>query len=494
MTRPARCLMVQGTGSHVGKSVLVAALCRIFTQDGHRVLPFKAQNMALNSFVTPDGGELGRAQAVQAQACRVPPRVAMNPVLIKPTADCAAQVVVNGTPWANLSARDYHTRKAELLGHVSAALDELRADADIVVIEGAGSPAEINLRDNDIVNMAAARLAQAPVLLAGDIDRGGVFAALYGTVALLTEDEKRYVRGFIINRFRGDRTLLEPAFPMFRQHTHIPVLGVVPYLHDLGLPAEDSVEFEELPAARPWGADTVNIAVIRLPHTSNFTDFDALRCEPDVALRYVACGEPLGGPDLVIIPGTKNTLGDLQVLRASGTADALLRLHAAGTPVFGICGGYQMLGQRITDRVGAEGHATADGLGLLAHATEFGTEKQLRQVAGAHLPSGLPVAGYEIHMGVSDAADSPLFRTADGRTLGSITADGRAAGTYLHGVFDADAFRRNFLDALRVRKGLAPRTTITPYDTDAPFERLAATVRAALDMPAIYRILDAGLS
>lgn len=486
--------MLQGTGSHVGKSVLVAALGRCLLQDGWRAAPFKAQNMALNSFVTAAGGEMGRAQVVQAQACRLAPRVTMNPVLLKPTADAQAQVIVMGKPQGNLSAADYHARKTQLLGIVGAALDELRREFEVVVIEGAGSPAEINLREHDIVNMTTAHLADAPVVLVGDIDRGGVFAALYGTLALLDDRDRARVKGFIINKFRGDIELLKPGLTMLEEKTGLPVLGVVPYLRDLRIPEEDSVNF----AARretPARDGQLTIAVLCLPHIANFTDFDALEDEPEVALRYIRPGEALGDPDLLIIPGTKNTMGDFAYMCEQGHCAALRARVAAGKPVFGICGGYQMLGRSVTNPHKLEGaDAAFAGLGLLALATELAEEKTLTQVTATHCPSGLPVRGYEIHHGVSraDGDDAVLFAAGE-RVLGTMRRDGLAGGTYIHGVFDDDAFRRQFLDELRARRGW-PAVTEPQlrFDRDREFDKLAAALRAAVDLPRLYAL--AGLA
>ncbi|HNW94407.1 MAG TPA: cobyric acid synthase, partial [bacterium] len=485
-------LMLQGTGSHVGKSVLVAALGRCLLQDGWWVAPFKAQNMALNSFVTADGGEMGRAQVTQAQACRLAPRVMMNPVLLKPSGDAQAQVIVMGKPWGNLSAAAYHTRKTELLGVVGSALAELRRDYEVVVIEGAGSPAEINLREQDIVNMTTAHLADAPVVLVGDIDRGGVFASLYGTLALLAERDRARIKGFIINKFRGDVELLKPGLRMLEEKTGLPVLGVMPYLREMRLPEEDSVNFEtrrEVPA----GEGQLAIAVLYLPHISNFTDFDPFDNDPAVALRYLRPGEPLPDADLVIIPGTKNTMDDFAYLVQAGYADGLRARVAAGKPVFGICGGYQMLGTRLTNPHGLEGDTPqCDGLGVLDLVTELAEEKTLRQVTATHVPTGAAVRGYEIHHGVSQAGagDTVLFAAGD-RVLGSARRDGRAGGTYLHGVFDNDEYRAGFINELRARRGW-PAQPARAFERDREFDRLAETFRTAIDLPRLYAL--AGLS
>jgi len=365
-----------------------------------------------------------------------------------------------------------------------------------VVIEGAGSPAEINLREGDIVNMHTAHLAEAPVLLAGDIDRGGVFASLYGTLELLTEEERRHVKGVLINKFRGDVRILEPGLRMLEEKIDLPVLGVVPYYHDIRIPEEDSVNFDDRRDPAAVDDDAVEIAVFYLPHISNFTDFDPLEEETDVALRYIRPGDPLGDPDLVIIPGTKNTIADYRYLDESGYLAALRDRVAAEKPVFGVCGGYQMLGRRIENPHGQETDETAVAtLGLLDLVTAFRTEKTLRQVTAEHVPSGCPVAGYEIHIGVSgESADRVTFRSGD-QVLGTERDDGVAGGTYIHGVFDADAFRRRFIDGLRVRKGLAPRGgTGVRFDRDRQYDKLAALVRDHADMDRIYAILERGMA
>lgn len=435
-------LMVQGTCSNAGKSILAAAFCRIFLQDGLRVAPFKAQNMALNSCVTPDGLEMGRAQAVQAAACRLDPDVRMNPVLLKPCSDVGSQVIVMGRPVGVMRVRQYVDYKPQARDAAFAAYDSLAAEHDVMVIEGAGSPAEINLKAHDIVNMAMARHAGARVLLVGDIDRGGVFAALVGTMELLEGWERDHVAGYLLNKFRGDASLLDPALDFMKQRTGRPVLGVVPYLRDLGLPEEDSVTFKDgLPGLRGGapaevGADVpgsglgpvLDIVLVDLPHISNFTDVDALRGEPDVRLRVARTPAELAAPDgrmpdAVILPGSKNTTGDLRTLRATGMADALASLarDPDGPMVAGICAGLQMLGLCVADPLGLEGGGSEQGLGLLPVRTELAAEKTLRRTAGVHPRSGLPVAGYEIRHGVTVAEGS------DGDGLDSVDAGGAAA-------------------------------------------------------------------
>jgi adenosylcobyric acid synthase len=501
----ARVIMVQGTASSAGKSVIVAALCRIFRQDGRRVAPFKAQNMALNSFITAEGGEIGRAQVVQAEAAGVAPTVDMNPVLLKPTSDAGCQVIVMGRVARNISARDYYSYTPSLLETVTAALERLRATYDVIVIEGAGSPAEINLKDREIANMRIAGIAGAPVLLAGDIDRGGVFASLVGTLELLDEKEQRYVKGLIINKFRGDVSLLQPALDFLEKRTGRPVLGVIPYFRDIRLAQEDSVYLDERQAGP---AGDLEIAVIRLPHISNYDDFDPFE-EEGVRVNYVHRRSGLGDPHLIIIPGTKSTVADLAYLRESGLADIILAKARAGTPVVGVCGGYQMLGEKIMDPHRVESlEAEVAGLGLLPVATEFAPEKSTRQVRATVLAdygllagaAGIEVSGYEIHMGQSRSEPgAPVFRVgatpagpAD-YTDGVLDAGGLIFGTYLHGLFHNDAFRRVFLNNLRRRHGLAENHHGVTISRDREYDKLADLVRGHLDMTGVYRILEAGI-
>jgi adenosylcobyric acid synthase len=501
--------MLQGTSSHVGKSVLAAALCRIFRQDGHRVAPFKAQNMALNSYVTKSGGEMGRAQVAQAEAAGIEPAVEMNPVLLKPTGNASSQVVVLGRPVGNMSARQYHAgHSRELLGTVEKSLRSLQVAYDIVVIEGAGSPAEVNLKAHDIVNMRIAKLAPAPVLLVADIDRGGALAAVVGTLELLEPDERALVKGIIINKFRGDIGLLQPAVDFLAARTGKPVVGVIPHLEDLGIDDEDSVSLDDKRGRVGEGAGEIDIAVLRLPKIANFTDFAALAAEPGVAVRYVGAGQALGRPDLVIIPGSKNTSEDLLWLRAQGFDRAILALAAAGTPVVGICGGYQMLGREIRDPDHTESAVgQIPGLGLLDAVTTFAADKITHQVAAAchaspFLGLGLcaaGLAGYEIHMGRTEFPGpvSPAFTVTarSGAPVcendGAVRADGLVLGTYIHGIFDNAAFRRAVVGALRVRRGLPPLAAASGRSKDDSYDRLAAHVRAHLDMDLVYRILGA---
>ncbi|MFA7296450.1 MAG: cobyric acid synthase [Dehalococcoidia bacterium] len=491
--RPAPVLMVLGTTSDAGKSVLVTALCRIFRQDGVRVAPFKAQNMSNNADVTADGGEIGRAQSEQAAAAGIAATTAMNPVLLKPQGDRTSQVVVDGRADGVLHSRDFIERKRDLWPHVERALASLRDEYDLVIAEGAGSPAEPNLRAADIVNMRVALHAGATVLLIGDIDRGGVFAHLVGTMELLTPEERALVRGFVINRFRGDASLLTPAIEDLERRTGVPVLGVIPWLPDLRIAQEDAVVLERAAdAGAPHKADehhTVDIAIARLPRIANFDDFDPLAAEPGVRVRYVARAEDLGAPSLIILPGTKATIADLAALRTSGLAEAIVARARAGTPVLGICGGFQMLGDRLADPLGVEAAAGIEvaGLGLLPIATTFAAEKVTRRAAGTVLAStgpwaasGAAVEGYEIHMGRTEGSGgtalAPLLRL-DGADDGAVSADGRVAGCYLHGLFHNTAFRHALLTAL----GWDTRGAAT-FDREREFDRLAQHVRSHLDI------------
>ena len=499
--------MVQGTASNVGKSIIATALCRIFRQDGYRVAPFKAQNMALNSFVTAGGGEMGRAQVLQAQACGLAPQVEMNPVLLKPTGNAASQVIVLGKPLGNMSARDYHLGKnMELLEIIEVALAKLRREYEIIVIEGAGSPAEVNLKDRDICNMRIAGMAGAPVLLVADIDRGGALASVVGTLALLEPDEERRVQGIIINKFRGDISLLEPALDFLERRTGKPVLGVLPYL-SLNLPAEDSVCLAD---ATRTGPAEIEIAAIFLPRISNFTDLDPLALEPGVRLRYIKEGDRLGEPDMIIIPGTKNTTDDLLYLYEAGHAAAIRQAAARGVPICGLCGGYQMLGRELHDPEHTE--STRDelpGLGLLDVVTTFVADKVLAQAegrvrAGGPLfgqSTGQDVIGYEIHMGrtvlgpeaepfldVTRRGDQP----ASGHD-GAVASTGLVWGTYFHGIFDNDRFRAGLLGWLRQRRGLEEVTgpgQSSRLLLDQELDRLAAESRVCLDMKAIYGLMN----
>jgi len=479
-------VMLQGTGSDVGKSVLVAGLCRLFANRGLSVRPFKPQNMSNNAAATADGGEIGRAQALQAIGARVAPTTDMNPVLLKPQSDRTAQVVLNGRVHATLRAGDYQLRRAELLDAVLASYARLRATCDLVVVEGAGSPAEINLRAGDIANMGFARAAGVPVVLIGDIDRGGVIAALVGTKAVLDDDDAAMIRGFLINKFRGDPRLFDDGYRQIVARTGWAGMGVVPWLADAALlPAEDAVALER---ARPGDARVV-IAIPMLSRIANFDDFDALAREPGVSLHMVQPGQPLPAADLVILPGTKATIADLAFLRAQGW-DIDLRAHVRrGGRVLGICGGYQMLGTRIADPDGVEGAPDAvDGLGLLPVTTVIGGEKRVRPVEGELAAAPVRFAGYEIHAGVTEVTTgtAPLLRFDDGQHDGAVAADGRIAGAYVHGLFDRAEMRAHWLAMLGVASdGLDRREAI-----DAALDRIAAQLEEAVDVDAILAIAE----
>ncbi|MEW6089131.1 MAG: cobyric acid synthase [bacterium] len=508
--KKAKAIQVCGTGSGVGKSVITAGLCRIFLQDGFMACPFKAQNMALNSYVTKEGGEIGRAQAVQAHAAGIEPSVEMNPILIKPNTDTCAQVIVLGKPLRNMEAVQYIKHKKSLVKTVHKSFDRLINKYEAVVIEGAGSPAEVNLKSHDFVNMKMAEYARAPVILVCDIDKGGALAWVVGTLELLTGRERNRVRGIIINKFRGDINLLKPGIKFLEKRTGIKVLGVIPYFRDVRIPEEDSVPIESMvhPPRRTSGAKRVeqkekkekllDVAVIYLPHISNFTDFDPLEKEPDVLLRYVRSQGELGNPDIIILPGTKNTTGDLQYLRKSGFAEKILfTIHGSRfTVLIGICGGYQMLGKKIFDKYGIESkNKEIDGLGLLPIETNLQKEKTLTQVRGKHLKSGLNISGYEIHHGKTNVPKGfkPLFQILSKETNdydGMIDKSGRIIGTYIHGLFESDKFRRDFLNRIRIAKGWEPLKTETNYDQDIEFDKLANVLRENLNMGLIYKMLD----
>jgi adenosylcobyric acid synthase len=501
--KKSRTLMIQGTASATGKSIIVAALCRIFRQDGYRAAPFKAQNMALNSFVTKEGGEIGRAQAVQAEAAGIEPTVDMNPVLLKPASGTGCQIIVMGRVFKTVSTENYATLGPFLIKKVEEALNHLRAAYDIVVIEGAGSPAEINLKDRDIVNMRTARIANAPVLLVGDIDKGGVFASLVGTLELLDEDEKHYVKGIIINKFRGELALLQDGLDILEKRTGQPILGVVPYFHDIRIAQEDSV-YLDARSDSPASED-LDIAVIRLPHVSNYDDFDPF--EEDCRVRYITQRFKLGNPHLIILPGTKSTVNDLAYLRHSGLADSILQKARESVPVIGICGGYQMLGRKILDPRGVESsEKEIDGLGLLDTVTEFIPEKSTRQVKARVLANrsllsgaeGQELTGYEIHMGQTDTRDNTsafrITETPAGATDygdGMLNESGTVLGTYLHGLFHNREFCQVFLNNLRRHWGLPEDENDITTDKTDEYDKLAKLVRESLDIPAIYRIMEA---
>ena len=500
-----KCIMFQGTASSVGKSTLCAAMCRILKQDGCRVAPFKAQNMALNSFVTKEGLEMGRAQVTQAQAAGIEPSVRMNPVLLKPTSDRRSQVVVCGKVLGTMTAMEYNDYKPALREQIRSIYEALEAGVDAVVIEGAGSPAEINLREGDIVNMSMAEAADAPVILIGDINLGGVFASLLGTVMLLTDEERARVKGVIINKFRGDVRILEPGLKMLEERIHIPVLGVVPWI-DIDLEDEDSVtdRFE-----RTRGMGQIHVAIVRLAHISNFTDFNLLSAEPGVSVRYAARPRDLEGADIVILPGTKNTIEDLLELRENGMADTIVRHARAGGIVIGICGGYQMLGRRLRDPSHAESSVPeCEGLGLLDMDVTFLPDKTTAQASGTVVcesgwlseQRGMALDGYEIHMGENAFGDGcvPAIRLnrRGGRRVdlldGVTNVAGNVFGTYLHGVFDGGGLWRAIVNRARTLKGMdaVQGSTLTlEAFREREFDRLADIVRQNVDMEAIRRIL-----
>ncbi len=495
----AKAIMIQGTMSNAGKSLLCAGLCRIFAQDGYRVAPFKSQNMALNSYVTKDGLEMGRAQVVQAEAAGVEADVRMNPLLLKPMGNRHSQIILCGEVFGNYSAQEYYRIRPSLTEKVMEAYNSLAAENDIIVIEGAGSPAEINLPKDDFVNMGMARLAYAPVILVGDIDRGGVFAQLYGTIAILPEDEQNMIRAMIINKFRGDPALLGDGKDILLRLTGKPVVGLVPYM-DVDIDDEDSLA-ERL--SRSYGESLLDIAVVYLPHISNFTDFAVLEATPGVAVRYVKNPKDLGEPDMVIIPGSKNTIDDLRWVRQSGMEAAIKALHEAGTVVFGICGGYQMLGRVIEDNANVEGGGVIPGMGLLPTKTVFEEEKHRAQSRGTILSIGgilnamnnISVDGYEIHMGSTERLDGaePLLQLESGEPDGCWS--GNVYGCYLHGFFDSDECRRAVLNALAERKGVkldVAHISAEAYK-DEQYNILADNLREALDMDMIYKLLNGGI-
>lgn len=483
----AKNIMIQGTMSNAGKSLLAAGLCRIFRQDGYRVAPFKSQNMALNSFITADGGEMGRAQVVQAEAAGIAPNVRMNPILLKPTTDVGSQVIVNGVVQGNMKAMEYYRAKRQFVPAVLEAYESLAAEYDIIVIEGAGSPAEINLKEEDLVNMGLAKLVDAPVLLVGDIDRGGVFAQLYGTIALLEEDERKRVKGTIVNKFRGDRSILEPGLKQLEQLCGVPVAGVIPYTH-VDIDDEDSLSER---FARSDTRKLIDIAVIRLPRISNFTDFSPFERYENVSLRYVDKVADLHDPDMILLPGTKSTISDLMWLRQCGLEAAIQKAAAAGTLVFGVCGGYQMLGRSVSDPEGVEACGVTEiaGMGLLEMDTVFQGEKVQTQTRGTFGGisgmlsglNGMAYEGYEIHMGRSETVLPPLV------------GDGNVYGSYVHGVFDGAGIADAVLRALCREKGI-DFDCLGTFDMSAYKERqydlLADAVRGGLDMDFVYRVLN----
>ena len=507
-------IMIQGTMSNAGKSVLAGGLCRVLKQDGYSVAPFKSQNMALNSFITKEGLEMGRAQVMQAEAAGIEPAAAMNPILLKPTNDTGSQVIINGKPVGTMSAVEYYKHKKDYIPYIMEAYEGLKRKHDVIVIEGAGSPAEINLKQDDIVNMGLAELVDAPVLLAGDIDRGGVFAQLIGTVMLLEEKERQRIKGMIINKFRGDVSILKPGLAMLEERANIPVVGVVPYFY-LDIDEEDSLteRFQ-----KKDNAGLVDVAVIRLPRISNFTDIAPLEALGEVSVRYVGSPAEFGDPDAVILPGSKNTIQDLLWMRQNGLEAKILRHASKGGLVFGICGGYQMLGEEVSDPAGVEQKGSVRGLGLLPIRTVFDTEKTRTRVQGRFLKmegilrelSGIELEGYEIHMGET-------FALTPGRSLvefaditdksndipedlsGGIRADGAQCGNvygcYVHGIFDAPGCAKGFVSALLKKKGYDPSAIeVTDWKAykEEQYDKLADIIRESLDMEKIYQIIEKG--
>jgi adenosylcobyric acid synthase len=488
--------MVMGTASDAGKSVVVTALCRAFARGGVRVAPFKSQNMSNNAAVCRGGGEIGRAQAVQAEASGLEPRLDMNPVLLKTQSDMVCQVVIRGRARFQMGVNDYERYRTEAWPEIVSSYGNLAREFELIVIEGAGGAAEINLRHRDIVNWEIAKLADAPVLLVADIDKGGVFASIVGTIELLAPEERLRVKGVLINKFRGDMKLLEPGVRFLEHRTGVPIVGVLPWQESLAIPQEDAANLAGI--ARPDANKPVTIGVIHLPCISNYTDFEPLEGEPDVGLHYLSDPGMTPHLDVLIVPGTKSTVADLRWLRAAGWEDLLARHRRAGGWVLGICGGYQMLGRRIVDADGIESD-TRDtvGLGLLEMETAFQTEKITDQIRAIHLPTTLPVSGYEIHSGriAGIAASRALFRlthrdsSAVNELEGVRSDDERVIGTSIHGVFDTAGFRRNFLDEVRMSKGLAPLESAGQHDTDAnrhtAFDRIADALEACVDMSRI---------
>ncbi|MGX7025153.1 cobyric acid synthase [Vagococcus hydrophili] len=490
-------IMVQGTASDVGKSILVAGLCRIFSQDGLECVPFKSQNMALNSYITLTGHEMGRAQVFQSEAAGKEADVRMNPVLLKPTSDRKSQVIFNGKVLANMDAVEYHEFKPTLSHKISEIYQELGSENDVVVIEGAGSPAEINLNSRDIANMGMAKIADAPVILVADIDRGGVFASIYGTVELLEKEERARVKGVIINKFRGDKALLDPGLEMIEDLTNIPVLGVVPY-EQFKIEDEDSVALKNVNRLFD-SSKKIDVAVVSLSKMSNFTDFNSLELEPDVSVRYVFQGDKIGQPDVLIIPGSKNTLEDSLFLKESGLAQQIQELRVKGTYILGICGGYQLLGEKLHDPQKMESETgSVDGLGLLPVETTIQETKVTAQVEG--MRDELKVTGYEIHMGETLLKTGQPFaeilkenNQEIARFDGAVSEDGKVIGTYLHGIFDGSDFRHDFFNQVRDSKGLEMLTEKTQeYKAfkEEQYDKLADCLRQNLDMEKIYEIIN----
>lgn len=494
-----KAIMIQGTASSVGKSLLCTALCRILTQDGYDVNPFKSQNMSLNSYITVDGHEMGRAQVMQAEAAGKIPSSKMNPILLKPTSDRKSQVVLKGKVFKNMDAVDYYQFKKSLKEEITHIYNELKSESDVVVIEGAGSPAEINLNKDDIVNMGMAKIAKSPVILVGDIDKGGVFASIVGTLMLLSEEERAMVKGVIINKFRGSYEILEPGIKMLEEMIKIPVLGVVPHFR-LNIEDEDSasslIEFSKHKTGE------LDVAVIRLPYMSNFTDFNALLLHEDVSLRFVNRKEELGNPDLIIIPGSKSTISDMEFLINSGVGDAIKKSRDNGSFVFGVCGGFQMLGLKILDEKMIETDKSfVHGLGILSTITEFKEEKTTTLTKAIDNVFNLNLQGYEIHMGATERLSGDYFAKiisegSDEVVEGAVSEDRRVFGTYLHGVFDSAEFTRALLNEIRKEKGLETiESNVEDYWVykNNQYDVLAKIVKENIDLDKMYRIIEEGI-
>ncbi len=505
-SKRALTIMVQGTASHTGKTIITAALCRIFRDMGFRVAPFKAQNMALNSFVTAEGGEIGVAQALQARAAGITPTVDMNPVLLKPTGDSVSEVIIHGRVHATMSAVEYHAFKKQAAGFVMESFLRLAAEFDVIVIEGAGSPAEINLRENDIANMGVAEMTDSPVLLVGDIDRGGVFASIVGTMELLEPHERARIKAFIINKFRGDIRLLQPGLDFLTSRTGISTLGVVPYISAMNLPDEDGVALERAMRAAPKGGESnegegvLRVVVIRLPRISNFTDFDPFREEASISLEFVEAAEALKGADLVFVPGSKNTQSDLRWLREQGLDDALEEYRASGGTIVGICGGLQILGRTIGDPLGRESStAASEGLGFLDIDTTLSLEKSTFNVVAVPAVGflgGAAVEGFEIHRGESTPSKRPLFTItkrggADVEVMdGAVSEDGRVWGTYIHGLFHNESLRGALIGSLARGKGLKlPDSISYEQGLEENLDSLAGEIKKNINMESLLRIV-----
>ncbi|MBT3355379.1 MAG: cobyric acid synthase [Candidatus Scalindua sp.] len=511
----AKAIMVQGTGSDVGKSILVCALCRIFRQEGLKVAPFKSQNMSNNSYVTADGREMGRAQVAQAEAAGILPIAEMNPILLKPSGNNGSQIITMGRPLRHMTANEYYKNKDSMLEIAKEAYESLSNEYDVIVIEGAGSPAEINIKDDDIVNMKMAEIADAPVILVTDIERGGSFAWIVGTLELLDSDERDRVMGVIINKFRGDMGILEPGIQMLEERINKPVLGVLPYYTNIEVDDEDSVSLDrknkKQDARGEKQESLIDVVIIRLPRISNFTDFDILIKEKSLNVRFVEDARSIGNPDLIILPGTKNTIGDLESIKENGIANAVIKVAKSGTMIIGICGGYQMLGSVIRDPENAESKTLeTDGLGLIDVRTLFRLEKSTHQVKatlhdrGTDIFKGLntdnEITGYEIHMGETELLNgtAPFLKILERSDKevsmddGAVSSDGNVIGSYLHGIFDNDEFRLELINRLRESKGLPPMLAeeLNTVDKEAEYDKLADWFREHIDIDLIYEKID----